>query len=71
MDFQLLETFVCRKQKNIKQIIKIFKGKGLQIIITSNLKIVDYLDVVLNLNESVYYPFHKPNEKNNLHPYRI
>ena len=42
---------------------KIFKDKGLQIIIKCNLKIVIYLDVTLNLNDSTYRPFHKPNEE--------
>ena len=28
-----------------------------------NLKIVDYLDVTLNLNGGTYHPFHKPNEE--------
>ena len=42
---------------------KIFKDKGLQTIIKWNLKIVNYLDVTLNLNDGKYYPFHKPNEE--------
>ena len=47
-----------------KQIIqKIFKDKGLQIIIKCNLKIVDYLDVTLNLNYGAYHHFHKPSEE--------
>ena len=28
-----------------------------------HLKIVDYLDVALNLNDGTYHPFHKPNEE--------
>ena len=42
---------------------KIFKDKGLQIIIKFNLKIVDYLDVTLNLNDGTYNRFHKSNEE--------
>ena len=32
-------------------------------MIKCNLKIVDYLDVTLNLNDSTCRPFHKPNEE--------
>ena len=39
------------------------KDKGLQIIIKCNLKIIDYLDVTLNLNDRTYRPFHKPNQE--------
>ena len=28
-----------------------------------NLKIVDYLDPTLNLNDGTYHPLHKPNEE--------
>ena len=42
---------------------KNFKDKDLQIIMKCNLKIVDYLDVTLNLNGGTYRPFHKTNEK--------
>ena len=63
-DCQFLESLVVNKQKNIKKIIqKIFKRKGLQIIIKCNLKIVDYLDVTLNLIDATYRPFHKPNKE--------
>ena len=50
-------------EKPKKIIQKIFKDKGLQIIIKGNLKIVDYLDVTLNLNDGTYRHFHKPNEE--------
>ena len=64
LGYQFLATLVDNKQKNIKKIIqKIFKDKGLQIIIKCNLKIVDYLDVTLNLNDGTYLPFHKSNEE--------
>ena len=49
-----------RKNKNNS---KDFKDKGLQIIIKCNLKIVDYLDLTLNLNDGTYHPFHKTNEE--------
>ena len=51
----------AEKHKKIIQII--FKVKGLQIIIKYDLKIVDYLDVSLNLNDGPYRPFHKPNDE--------
>ena len=45
--------------KNHFQII--FLKDNLSIIIKCNLKIVDYLDVTLNLSNGSYKPFHKPN----------
>ena len=48
-------------EKHKKTIQNIFKDKGLQIIIKCNLKIVDYLDVTLNLNVGADRPFHKTN----------
>ena len=63
-DCQFLGVLVGNKQKNtIKIIQNIFKEKGLQIIIKCNLKIVDYLDVTLNLNDGTYHPFHKAVEE--------
>ena len=47
------------KKKLIQQ--NFFKDKGLQIIIKCSLKIVDYLDVTLNLIDDTCRPFHKPN----------
>ena len=52
-------------EKHKKTIQNIFKDKGLQIIIKCNLKIVDYLDATLNLNDSIYRLFHKTNEETN------
>ena len=42
-----------------------FKNKGLDIVINCNMKIVNYLDVTLNLNDESYRPYKKPNEKTN------
>ena len=42
-----------------------FKNKGLDIIINCNMKIVNYLDVTLNLNDGSYRPCKKPNEETN------
>ena len=50
-------------EKHLKIIQTIFKDRCLQIIIKYNLKIVDYLDVTLNLNDGTCHLFHKPNEE--------
>ena len=42
-----------------------FKNKGLDIIINCNMKVVNYLDVTLNLNNGSYRPYKKPNEETN------
>ena len=61
---QVFRNIADNKQKNHKKIIqKIFKDKGFQIIIKCNLKVVDYLDNTLNLNDGTYHPLHKPNEE--------
>lgn len=45
-----------------KEIIQIFKSIGFQIEININLKIVDFLDLTLNLSENSYKPYKKPND---------
>ena len=46
------------QSENIKKIFqKMFKNKGLDIIINCNKKIVNYLDVALNLNDGSYHPY--------------
>ena len=42
-----------------------FRKNNLNIIVKCNLKIVDYLDVTLNLSDGSYEPFHKPNSEIN------
>ena len=42
-----------------KKIIKAFKLLGFKIQIASNLKIVDFLDITLNLNYGTFKPFSK------------
>ena len=44
-----------------KKIIRVFKLRGMWTEITSNLKIVDFLDVTLNLNNGTLKPFSKNN----------
>ena len=46
-----------------KNIQKIFKEHGLDIIIQCNMKIVNYLDVTFNLNDGTCKPYTKPNNK--------
>ena len=47
-------------EKQRKAIIKLFKECGLNITIQTNLKIVNFLDVELNLNTGTYRPYRKP-----------
>ena len=44
-----------------KKITKLFKDFGFEITITSNMKIVDFLDVTLNLSDGTVRPYKKPN----------
>ena len=46
-------------EKFKKKIQKIFKENKLDIVIKCNMKLVNYLDVTLNLNNSNYKPYHK------------
>ena len=43
-----------------KDFSKVIGDVGLKITVQSNLKVVDYLDVTLNLTTGKYYPFRKP-----------
>ena len=49
-------------EKIIKEFQKLFWQYGLKLIIKCNLKIVDILDVTLNLTDSTEKPYHKPND---------
>ena len=57
-----------------KNIQKVFKEHGLDIIIQCNMKIVCYLDVTFSLNDKTYKPYTKQNNeikyihKNSNHP---
>ena len=48
-------------ERKRKEIIKHFKNHGLAITIQSNLHIVCFLDVTLNLTDGSYCPYRKPN----------
>ena len=52
-------------EKLKKKLQKLFKEKDLDIIIQCNLKITNYLDITLNLNDGSYRPYRKPNEETN------
>ena len=52
------KALTCKIQK---QVIIAFKYMGLKIEISLNLKIVNFLDVILNLNDNSYKPFNKFN----------
>ena len=57
-----------QSEKIKKTFQKVFKNKGLDIIINCNMKIVNYLDVTLNLNDGSYRPYKKPNDDTNYIP---
>ena len=46
-----------------KNIIKIFKDVGFGIDIETNSKVVDFLDITFNLNNGIYKPYKKPNDR--------
>ena len=46
-----------------KDFQRIFKEKGLDLVIVCNRKSVDYLDVTLNLSDGSHRPFHKPDDE--------
>ena len=48
-----------RSEKVKKDIQKLFKENELDIIIQCTMKTVNYLDLILNLENSTYRPYHK------------
>ena len=46
-------------EKIKKCLQKAFKNNGLDVIIECNMKIVNYLDITFNLNDSTYRPYQK------------
>ena len=53
-----------RQSKKLKkQFLQVFYENYLKIEIECNLKIVNYLDVTLNLNDGTYKPYRKPNDE--------
>ena len=49
-------------EKIKKDFQRIFKENELDLVITSNMKVVNYLDVTLNLNDGTFKPYHKPTD---------
>ena len=63
-DLSVFRNISGRQAEKHKKIIqKVFKDKGSQTIIQCDLKLVDYLDKILNLNDGTYKPSHKPNQE--------
>ena len=52
-----------KAEKIKKDITRIFKDLGLKITIETNLKIVNYLDLTLNLSDGKFYPYRKPDDQ--------
>ena len=50
-------------EKTRKELNKVFKELGLKITSQTNLKVVDYLDITLDLNKEIYSPYRKPNNE--------
>ena len=48
-----------------KDFQRIFKEKGLDIVISCNKKVVDYLDATFSLNDGSFRPYRKPDEETN------
>ena len=46
-----------------KNITKQFKDEGLSITIKTNLKIVNFLDITLDLDKDIFRPYIKPNDR--------
>ena len=46
-----------------KGITKVFSDLGLKITIETNLRVVNFLDITLNLSDGKYYPYRKPNDR--------
>ena len=45
-----------------KEVIKIFKEISFKIEIKTNLKVVDFLDIIFNLSNGTYKPYRKHND---------
>ena len=62
-DDGLMISGLTKRQNELlkKKISEIFHRNGLKITINANLKIVDFLDVTLDLENNIYKPFIKPN----------
>ena len=60
----ILKNKIGPQSEQVKRNIqKIFKEYGLDIILQCNMKVVNYFDVTFNLNDRTYNPYTKPNNK--------
>ena len=59
----LRNTSGPQSERTRKDITREFKKQGLDITISTNLKICNFLDVTLNLKDGTYYPYRKPNNE--------
>ena len=48
-------------ERKKKAIVQVFKKCGLSIVVDTNLKTVNFLDLTLDLDKNIYKPYHKPN----------
>ena len=61
-DGLIASTLTPRQNENIKKkICKIFNDEGLKITIEANVKVVDFLDITLDINRDIFKPYMKPN----------
>ena len=54
-----------QSEKIKKEFQKHFKNHNLEIVIQCNMKVVNYLDVTLDLNSGTFQPYHKPDSEIN------
>ena len=47
-------------ERKKKAIVKVFKKCGLSILVDTNLKTVDFLDVTFDLDKNIYKPYKRP-----------
>ena len=52
-----------QSEQTRKGITREFKKQGLNISISADLKICNFLDVTVNLTDGTYYPYRKPNNE--------
>ncbi|PFX19648.1 hypothetical protein AWC38_SpisGene15931 [Stylophora pistillata] len=59
----LRNTSRPQSERTRKEIAREFKKQGLDISISTNLKICNFLDITLNLADGSHYPYRKPNNE--------
>ena len=59
----LRNTSGPQSERTRKDITREFKKQGLDITISTNFKICNFLDVTLNLKDGTYYPYRNPNNE--------